>query len=228
MLIEEALLKGFDVVDANTDAITVHIPDDRAEEFDKIMDWWCELTKMKLDKEYFYKVFQLSCNHYIAIKANDDGTPKYKDGEIQIKYKGTMEPFSGLLKGFEYPVVAIAVSNYFVHNIPIAKTIKEHTDIYDYCITVRMNAKYNAMHGDEALQKTNRYYAGVGPKAKFILKHSNEENSNASHLLKASKVIIFNKYYEAPMEEYNINYSFYIEEAEKIRRKIKPDQLSLF
>ena len=39
---------------------------------------------------------------------------------------------------------------------------------------------------------------------------------------------LFNKYEEKPMNEYNINYQFYIKECNKIINQIEDKQLSLF
>lgn len=240
MLIEKLTLVGFKVVDANTDAVSVIVPKNRTKEYLAICDTWTSITKMELDQEYFYNVYQMNCNNYIALKADEQGKLLTdSEGKPKVKLKGFFDAETDLLKGYEYPVVKKALTDCFVANYSpeeIGERIKDyilaHTDIYDFCMSVKMGIssktgeKFNAYHNNRKLQKTNRYYAANGPQSAYLYKAS--DNTERLHVLKDSKVIIFNDYIEKPMNEYNINYGFYIDQAMKIKDKIMPSQLKLF
>lgn len=228
MLIEALTLDGFKIVGANTDAIEVLVPKERYNDYLSICNGWSEITKMSLDHDKFVKIYRKSCNHYIGIKANPDGTPQIdENGRFKVKLKGDFEQESDLLKGAKPTIIKIAIFEELVYGTPIAKTVKEHTDIYDFCMSSRIGREFKTVHAGNTLQKTNRYYAGKGPDSSYIYKVKKADNSE-QHILKESKVIIFNDYVEKPMSEYNINYAYYINEAQKIVDQIKPRQLTLF
>jgi hypothetical protein len=240
MLIEKLTLHGFKVVGANTDAVTVLVQKTRYNEYLAICEKWTMTTKMELDHEYFYKVFEMNCNNYIALKADGNGKLLLdSDGKPKVKLKGFFDAETDLLKGYEFPVVKKALTECFVANYSqeeigdkIIAYILAHTDIYDFCMSVKMGTssktgeKFNAYHNNRKLQKTNRYYAASGPQSAYLYKSSDE--SERLHVLKDSKVLIFNDYVEKPMSEYNINYNYYIDQALKIKDKIMPSQLKLF
>ena len=228
MLIERLSLAGFKVVGANTDAVEVYVKKARYDEYLAVCNEFCALTKMSLDHDKFVKIYRKSCNHYIGIKANNDGTPQIDEkGRFKVKLKGDFEQESDLLKGAKPTIIKIAIFEELVYGTPIAKTVKEHADIYDFCMSSRIGGEFKTVHAGNTLQKTNRYYAGKGHDSSYIYKVRKADNSE-QHILKESKVIIFNDYVEKPMSEYNINYGYYINEAQKIVDQIKPRQLTLF
>lgn len=228
MLIERLSLAGFKVVGANTDAVEVYVKKTRYDEYLAVCNEFCALTKMSLDHDKFVKIYRKSCNHYIGIKANPDGTPQIdENGRFKVKLKGDFEQESDLLKGAKPTIIKIAIFEELVYGTPISKTVREHTDIYDFCMSSRIGGEFKTVHAGNTLQKTNRYYAGKGPDSSYIYKVKKADNSE-QHILKESKVIIFNDYVEKPMSEYNINYAYYINEAQKIVDQIKPRQLTLF
>jgi hypothetical protein len=55
---------------------------------------------------------------------------------------GCFVPIKGLLKGFEYPVVAFALIAYFIDGVSPEQTILEHRDIFDFCFTQKSAKKY--------------------------------------------------------------------------------------
>ena len=91
----------------------------------------------------------------------------------------------------------------------------------------RRNSSGAARLHKDKLSKTTRYYASK--KGGTLFKINNETQGKTGVLI-GQHVTLFNKYYELPFEEYNIDYNFYINECNKIIDKIeiKEEQLSLF
>jgi len=228
MLIEMLHLQGFKVIGANTDAVEVIILKSRYQEYLDICNSWSAITKMNLDHDKFAKIYRKSCNHYIGIKADNDGTPQIdKYGRFKVKLKGDFETESDLLKGAKPDIIKRAIFEELVYNVPIAQTVKSCTDIYEYCMSSRISRQYVVTHNNVKQQRTTRYYAGVGKDSAFLYKRKVGDTTE-SHVLGGSKVIMMNKYVKKEMLEYSINYSYYINEAQKIVDQIKPRQLSLF
>jgi hypothetical protein len=249
MLIESLDVAGIEVLGTNTDSVTVRVKDEQLEEYHKICTWWEGVTSMGLDHDEFTAIYEQSCNNYIATMPGG-----------YIKCKGTMVRELDMLKGYKYPIVKEALIQYFTAGVPVEQTIRECTDIYEFCMTSRMGTskktgeKFEAYHKGIKLQRTNRYYAGIGPDSGYLYKSSkggedvhtwkkdpateDEEGkydlipdydhmaSSMEHVLKDTGVIILNQFLEST--NYNINYKFYEREANKVIREIEPEQLSLF
>ena len=130
-------------------------------------------------------------------------------------------------------IVPIAISNYFLKGIPVEETIKNHKNIFDFCLRLKLNStstgkfKYldNWEIKEQELSKTTRYYISNhgGIIQKYLPKSINGVNIGF-------KCTLFNKYEKKDMKDYDINYSFYIIEALKIINPIleSNNQLSLF
>ena len=109
-------------IQVNTDGITVLIDKDKIEEFYNICKRWELYSLMTLEYVNYNKMWVRDVNNYIAI--SDKG---------KIKYKGAYEIDKELHKNHSMKIVHIAVSEYFLHNIPIQDTIRNHTNILDFC-----------------------------------------------------------------------------------------------
>lgn len=229
MLIEKLHLANFKIVGANTDAIEVIVKKDRYDEYLAICEEWSDLTKMNLDHDKFAVIYRKSCNHYVGIKANDDGSAQIdkSTGRFKVKLKGGFEQETDILKGANPDIIKKALFENLVYGTSVANTVKSCTNIYDFCMASRVGGKFTSTHFNKKLQKTNRYYAGVGPSSAYLYKA--EANASPSHILKQSKVIIMNDYVKYDnIEDYNINYSYYINVVYDILDSIKPKQLTLF
>ena len=177
-----------------------------------------------LEYSYYKMMAIVDVSTYLAVYENGD-----------IKHKSDFEIDKELHKNPSMRIVPIALEKYFVENIPVEKTIKEHTDIYDFCLMTRCPKKFDLyynyvkngqIHRDK-LSKTTRYYASNRGGTLFKL---NNETNTSTGILVGQYVTLFNKYYELPILEYNIDYDFYINECYKIIDKIEPrqEQLTLF
>ena len=157
-----------------------------------------------------------------------------------IKYKGYFLQDVEYNKGFQYPVVKKALKAYYLYNTDIATFIKDYIKsspraIYDYCFSQKVAAKYTTIYRtiedgkpvNIILQKHNRFYVcktGGGTIAKAVIPNSESfiygdhvddvSLEDETSIVAGQKVIIFNDYVHK--DDYNIDFSFYIKEAEKI------------
>src|SRR5690606_16011490 len=119
-------------------------------------------------------------------------------------------------------------------DIPVEETIRNHQNIYDFCGRQKFGRdSYGELHYVESKDSTYkverqqhnvRYY--ISKSGKSFVKQYSKGNSEIIH--KDYQVEIFNKYIEKPFDEYNIDYSFYIKEANKIIDSVVDKQLTLF
>lgn len=219
MMVVEALeLNGIHVVSANTDGIIVKLPKDKEEDFKRITDDWCAQNKLSADSERYKLFVTRDINNYFDIQSND-----------KVEYKGGLDPkqyLKDLKKGYDMPVVAKAVFEYFAHGISVMETLRNHKDILDFCKTQNVGKQFEVVYQkvengkviDIYSQRHVRFY--VSTKGVIIMKEN--VNSNQRSVLASGKpVIILNKLDDKDISLRNIDYKYYYEEAYKIINPIK-------
>lgn len=223
MLIEKLVLSGFKVISANTDGVLTIVNKKDSELYYKICEEWEKETYLNLEYTKYEKYIRKDVNNYIAVVNKD-----------KIKYKGIFLTDINLQKGFDKPIISIALYNYFIKGIPIEITVKNHTDIYDFCIAKKIDSKFNnefhylknSERKIEHLQKSVRFY--ISTDGGKLLKVDAEDNKHIIEYVVGKRVTIFNNYVKKEIENYNIDYNYYISEIYKIIYKIKDFQLKLF
>ena len=132
MLIEVYELAGIHVISANTDGVTLFVDNQKVNKIEEINNWWMELTKYDLERTDYKKIVFSSVNDYIAVKT-----------EGSIKLKGDYVIDFELYKNKSARIVPIALKEYFINNIPVEETIKNHQNIYDFCIRQKASRDFH-------------------------------------------------------------------------------------
>lgn len=214
MMVVEALeLAGIHVVSANTDGIIVKLPKDKEDEFKNITDDWCAQNKLGADSERYKLFVTRDINNYFDIQSND-----------KVEYKGSLDPkqyLKDLKKGYDMPVVAKAVFEYFANGVPVMETLIHHKDILDFCKTQNVGKQFEVVYQkvvdgkviDVHSQRHVRFY--VSTKGVIIMKE-NVHDKKRSVLASGKPVIILNKLDDKDIALRDIAYSYYYEEAYKI------------
>ena len=219
MMVVEALeLAGIHVVSANTDGIIVKLPKDKENEFKDITDAWCAQNKLGADSERYKLFVTRDINNYFDIQSND-----------KVEYKGSLDPhqyLKDLKKGYDMPIVAKAVFEYFANGISVMETLRNHKDILDFCKTQNVGKQFEVVYQkvvdgkviDVHSQRHVRFY--VSTKGVVIMKE-NVHDGKRSVLASGKPVIILNKLDDVDIALRNIDYKYYYEEAYKIINPIK-------
>lgn len=217
-LIEELQLNGIHTVSANTDGIIIKIPNDRFDVFHKITDEWNRVNKMQADYEIYDTLVSRDVNNYMVV---------HKDGKEE--FKGALNPkqyIRDLSKGYDMPVVAKAVYNYFIHNIPVMETLMKHNDILDFCKTQNVGKQFDVVYdkvenNKVVTVKSQRHVRFYVSTKGVIIQKQHKMTEARSKLASGLPVIILNSLDDKPIEERNINYKYYYEEAYKLINPIK-------
>jgi hypothetical protein len=234
MLIEAYELAGIHVISANTDGVTVMVANALMDKMHEINKWWMDVTKYELERTDYQKIIFSTVNDYLAIKT---------DGEI--KKKGDFLTDFELHKNKSAKVVPIALEHFFVNDVPVATTIRNHTNIFDFCLRQKASKDFHyeghSKENKRVYNKLIRYYvSNIGEK---LLKVKNPEcQSNAADVSQVEAgewvmTVCNHLNTDHPLD--NINHTYYIERAERIINKIQlegkkrkiivnPNQLNLF
>ena len=236
MLIEKYETNDIHVISANTDGVTIKIKKDLIPLMHEINEWWSDLTQYELERTDYSKIIFSTVNDYLAIKT---------DGEI--KKKGDFLTDFELHKNKSARIVPIALEHYFVSGIPVDETIRNHSNLYDFCLRQKATRSFhyegtNRLTGEVTVyDKLIRYY--ISTDGEKILKVKNPEcqtRAAAISQVEAGEWLatVCNFLPKNSVVD-NINYNYYIEKANRIITKINtegrriktvyiPNQLNLF
>jgi hypothetical protein len=258
MLIEELELMGIECISSNTDGATFKVPYKMKEEYEKVLLNWQELSRMKLEETLYEKMVILAVNDYLAFKEGysknkhliDFDIPEtsvsYNNTELllknteksvlrnkYVKEKGLFITVPRLGKGLEFLIIPKALQNYFGKDIPIEKTIKDFKSIHDYVKTEKVGKQFNVKWNDIPQQHINRFYVKRNApylyKWKWTIKVVNNKELKVvseTNLLKESGVELVNDL--ATMNNFQVDYNYYIRKAREVIRDLQPEQLSIF
>ena len=213
-LCEELETNGIEVMSANTDGIVVKVYKHKKSTYDNIIKEWMEETKLGLDSEEYKCYINRDINNYVIEELNG-----------KISYKGALHPTmyaNDLQKGYDMPIVAQAVVNFFLYNKPILETLYEATNILDFCKTQNVGKQFHVeyVNGIESkeMQRYVRFY--VSNQGGMIYKVHNDTNTK-NNLCAGNTITILNTLDDISIHERNINYTYYYKEALKIIDPIK-------
>lgn len=210
MLIEMMEEAGFQVVSGNTDGIVAMFPADREAEYQEICARWetqvGNFENGKLEYVDFENLWQDSINSYIG---------KKKDGGV--KKKGRFMTEFEINKNKSARIIPMALEAYFIRGEEPQKFIREHKNIFDFCIAKKATGKmhYEEQKNDERKvhKKLVRYF--LSTEGSILWKRGLNNNGkpmnnhvNAPNLLGQPLVTYFNKFFKS--EDYKIDYDQYI------------------
>lgn len=218
MLAEKLTQIGCRIVQANTDGLFVLLKKDAYSKVNSICREWEQLTKLTLEEDRFKAMYQYAINDYFAITEDN-----------KVKEKGMFITTVKLGKGLTPKIIPKAVISFFKDGISVEDTIKNCTDIRDFLMSEKTGKQWHVEYMNEEQQRTNRFYASTNGGYLWKWKYSNDSDIKSyQNMLTASGVTLLNKFDDKPIEERKINYRYYIMEAYKIIRDLKPLQLSLW
>ena len=212
-LIEELELNGIHVISANTDGIVIKLPRDKFDVYKEITDRWNETNKMGADYEEYEEIVSRDVNNYFDVQV--DGT---------VEFKGALDPkqyLKELKKGYDMPIVPLAVYNFFRYNKPIMQTLQEHKDILDFCKTQNVGKQFEVVYDEVIMgevittrsQRHVRFYVSTDG---VVIRKKNVVDGKESRLGGGLPVQILNTLDDVPIENRHINYKYYYDECYKL------------
>lgn len=237
MLAEKLTQLGCRIIQANTDGLFVLLKKSVYDSVNKVCREWEQLTKLTLEEERFKAMYQYAINDYFAITEDD-----------KVKEKGMFITTVKLGKGLTPKIIPKAVINFFKNGVSVEETIKGCRDIKDFLMSEKTGKQWHVEYNNKEQQRTNRFYASTngaylwkwkptGHKEGEIIEYDEPyvgkkifvaKEKQYQNMLTASGVTLLNYLDDKPIEERKINYRYYIMEAYKIIRELKPLQMSLW
>ena len=220
MLAEKFVEAGIKIIQANTDGLFVLRKKKDERQFKAICEWWENVTKLSLEEDRFERFYQYAINDYLGVLEGykDSHNPKL------LKKKGLFIDTVTLGKGMQPMIVPKAINAYFAEGIPVTDTIKGSKDINDFITYQKIGKQFSVEYGGKRITHINRYYcSNVG----YYLEKIDDKGKRIKAISDSGVKIVndLTKIKEFPKD---INYWYYIKEANKIIEPFIHRQLNLF
>lgn len=214
MLAEKLMkIEGLEMIQANTDGVTIRIDRNRLDELSNVCKEWESITKLELESARYSRMFIRDVNNYVA---------EYESGKL--KRKGVYEYELDWHKNFSCLVVQRAAEAHLIRGCDIEEFIRNHNDPYDFYLRAKVprSSRLVIRSGEEEklLRNITRYYVSnqggqlikIMPPLPKKPDKEREISVNKGWNVTVHDVI-------APLED--INYDFYINETEKLVKPVK-------
>ena len=170
-------------------------------------------------------MYQFAINDYIAVK---QGYSKTKNPDL-IKKKGLFIDKVSLGKGMNALIIPEAINKCLVDGVPVQDTILNCKDIHKFITYQKVSKDYRVEYDGKLIQRINRFY--FSKTAPWLYKCKVDSDGNRTNYIKLNtktgvKICnVIDKSFTFPSD---INYSYYITEAQKIVDLFTYKQLTLF
>jgi hypothetical protein len=224
MLAEKLISIGCQIIQANTDGLFVLRKKKDEQKFKDVCKWWENLTRLELEEDRFERFYQFAINDYLGVIEG------YKDSKNPklLKKKGLFIDNVTLGKGMQPMIIPKAINANLADNIPVEETIRNCKDINEFITYQKVDKKFAVQYMNKFITHINRYY--VSTNGGYLYKCEVEGNKivKFANMLTASGVTLCNDITAIKEFPKNINYKYYIKEANKILAKLKIQEQGLF
>lgn len=220
MLVDRLLELNCKIVQVNTDGVMYIAQKAQREAVQEAVSEVEQLTQLTFESDDYEAFYQYAINDYFGV---EKGYSQSHDPKL-IEKKGMFITDPRLGKGLAPAIIPKAVINYFLTKQPTFEYIKSSKDIKDFMMYQRVDKKFKVLHGDEPVQRINRFYASTNDYSLFKV----DDTGKVANMLTKSGVTILNEMNDIPIENRHINYQYYIGEANKIISEFVCQQLELF
>lgn len=227
MLCEWFTEAGFKILMVNTDGIECQVPAGSEGLYRDICKRWEQRIGITLEIKKYKSLFVRDVSNYISV-----------DEKGKIKGKGEYETHAFRMKmGWwhkspSYPVVANAVQEYFVNDIPIMETLQNTHSVLDFCLYERADERatfYFQGHTGPVIElpRTIRYFI-ANDGGRIFKKFTDGRTISLTTGLAA---IVYNKTikeWEDDIGKAEINYQYYLQACNKLITPLEDKQLNLW
>lgn len=198
-------IDAFELIQINTDGLTVRIPRTMRDVLDNICAQWMDHTGLDLEDVEYRSMHVRDVNNYIAIGI---------DGKVKRKNAYLTEP--EWHQDHSSLVVPKAVSAHVIDGIDPVDFIFSHGDPFDFMRHVKVPKSSRLMCGDKQVQNTCRYYIALAgdPLVKIMppVKGSDTER----HIAVDKGWVVRTCNAASEFDWTNLNRRWYVIEAEKL------------
>jgi hypothetical protein len=160
MLAEQLMnIPGLQMIQANTDGLTVRIPRASHEYVKQVCKWWEGITGLVLEEAIYDRMFIRDCNGYLGLYA--DGKMKRKGPYRSVFNPPHIDKGAGDLEWHQDHsalVIPMAVESALINGESVRSFILNHDDIYDFMLRTKITRSSRLECNGVEQQRVCRYY----------------------------------------------------------------------
>jgi hypothetical protein len=208
MLAESLLrIQGMEIIQANTDGLTLRFPRMRRALVEEVLQWWQWGTALQLEQVNYRRMWIRDVNNYVA-----------ESTKGKVKRKGAYEYELEWWKDPSALCVPRAAEAGLLRGTPVREFLTEHLQQNPWDFLIRGKAPKNCdlMWGPHKVQNTTRYYVSTegAPLVKVMPPLAGKTERRLISQQKGQKVVICDEFDGRPPRDVNIEW--YAREAEKL------------
>lgn len=206
-MLAEQVMKLGELIQINTDGLTVKIRKEMVEDLKYVQECWEKFTGLQLEEVMYEKMFIRDVNNYIAVS------------EKGCKRKGDYEYDREWHQNHSALVVPKVVELVLLQNASIRETVTNWPDVMDFMLRTKVPRSSRLVMerdgGEQQVQNTTRYYVakGGGNLVKIMPPLKGKTSERRFNVESGWGTNVCNK-----MSEFvgDIDYDYYIQEVEKL------------
>lgn len=147
-------IPGLEMIQVNTDGVTVRLPCAAVERLDAVCAWWQSHTLLTLEHVDYDAMHIRDGNSYLAVKP--DGKLKRKGAyEWQTTQAGGT---LGWHQNHSALVIPMAAEAALVEGVPVREFIENHDNLHDFMLRTKVPRTSRLVLGDRPVQNICRYF----------------------------------------------------------------------
>lgn len=202
-------LPGLEIIQANTDGLTIRFPRSISHLVDEVSEWWQWGTALRLESEQYADMFIRDVNNYTA---------KYVGGKI--KRKGAYEYKLEWYKDHSGLCIPKAAEKVLYEGYEAREVLAE-SDPWDFMMRAKVPRNSRLLWGQQKVQRISRYYLATEGAPLTKLMPGIRGNSEPRHISvqKGRTVQLRNRFDgERPND---LDLDWYVKEVEKITKRFR-------
>lgn len=215
MLAEWLRADGIEMIQINTDGLTIRVRKDRVDRMKEICHMWENHTGLDLESAQYSRMWIADVNSYIAEKT-DGSLKRIGRYAYQTWFDDPNTRERGWHQDHSMLVVRKAAEAFMVHGTPVADFIMSHRDPFDFCLSVKVPRSSRLEASGETVQNTSRYYVSTQGKSltKVMPPLKGQTDERRIGVQAGWTVTLVNDM--ACFDWSTVNWYYYINEAEKL------------
>lgn len=220
LLAENLMLNpDLQLLQINTDGLTVKIHRDHRVALDMVCDWWQATTRLNLESVEYSKICIRDVNNYLAVSTTG-----------AVKRKGDYDHAKGWHQDASALVVPKVAEKVLVEGVSIRQTIENWPDPMDFMARIKVRRPATLTWDGQTVQNTTRYCVTKDGKplvkilpalGGFDKKGNPRDQLRPQNVKSGWNVTVYNKVTPESLAAMKIDYEFYIQEVEKLVMGLK-------
>jgi hypothetical protein len=209
MLAEKFMtIPGLEMIQANTDGMTVKCPNQYIDYFRQVCKWWEKFTLLDLEEATYIRMWIRDVNNYLA---------EYEGGKT--KAKGAFETGLEWHKNHSALIIPKCACEVLTKCVDVREYVTRHPEPMDFLLRTKVPRTSRLLYGESEIQNITRYYISHDGKPLTKVMPPLARKPGIYRHIGVNVGWLATECNEWKGSLAGINYEFYIQEIEKLTKR---------